>query len=262
MPSWSLVGNVQVVPPTLISAQSIAADGLTLRHTSRSKIAPSRESRMPPGWNRPSAALQIRPPMKPPRREPAIPSRSVANQPIGSLPGKIRRARAPTTIPRIIHHKTWNIFFALSKVTARLPSWALDVKARSLDLAVAPGLQLVAPSATNRSLSQIVYSVGFSQGVAVYIPLALGGLAETVMLFVTFFAPHLLAMLVAAPLLPASFATPVKVATPWLNKMYIETQDSDLGNLAQWVTTFGRSLSLFTHEFTWATDGTCATSRL
>src|SRR6266403_4435013 len=36
------------------------------------------------------------------------------------------------------------------------------------------------------------------------------------MLFVTFFAPHLLAMLVAAPLLPASFAAPVKVATPWL----------------------------------------------
>src|SRR5678815_3805678 len=34
------------------------------------------------------------------------------------------------------------------------------------------------------------------------------------MLFVTFLAPHFLAMLEAAPLLPASFAVPVSVATP------------------------------------------------
>ena len=38
--------------------------------------------------------------------------------------------------------------------------------------------------------------------------------AGLVMLFVTLFAPHLFAMFVATPLLPASLAVPVKVATP------------------------------------------------
>ena len=78
-----------------------------------------------------------------------------------------------------------------------------------------------------------------AQGYSDYIFFSAGfdalGMAGAVMLLVTLLAPQLLAILVAAPLLPAFWAVPVSVASPLLTVVLnpCDLSFSELANLSE-----------------------------
>src|SRR5436305_669314 len=68
------------------------------RQRSSSPMAQITDMKKPAGWNfEPGAGFEIRPPKKPPIREPRMPIHTVAMKPILSLPGSRARAIRPTT---------------------------------------------------------------------------------------------------------------------------------------------------------------------